>query len=87
MNTIYDFFANKIAGQLIARACVTLAAFLAGPAATAALGKAGLSITVDPAALAAGTQAAAHMAYSWIKAKMAPQSPATAQATSQAPKP
>jgi hypothetical protein len=85
MNTIIDFFANKILGQLIARAAVTAAAYAAGPVAQAALGKAGLSVSVDPNALAAGVQGFMHIAYSWIKAKFAP-SPA-APAAQSAPNP
>jgi hypothetical protein len=82
MNTIIDFFANKILGQLIARAAVTAAAYAAGPVAQAALGKAGLSVSVDPNQLAAGVQAVAHMAYSWLKAKFAPATtPATPAAS------
>ncbi len=65
--TLQNFFLNKLIGQLIARAAVTAAAYAAGPAATAALAKAGLSISVDPNQLAAGMQAAAHCAYTFLK--------------------
>ena len=70
MNAIVDFFANKLLGQLIARAAVTVAAYAAGPVATAALGKVGVSVSVDPNALAAGVQGLAHVAYSWVKNKL-----------------
>lgn len=72
MNRILDFFANRLLGQLIARAAVTAAAFVAGPVAQQALGHVGLSVTVDPQQLAAAVQAGAHMLYSAIKAKVAP---------------
>ncbi len=75
-----DFFLNKLIGQLIVRAAVTAAAFAAGPAATAALGKAGLSVSIDPTQLATALQGLAHSALSVIRHLKAQDAPAAAPA-------
>lgn len=55
-----DFFLNKFAGKLFARAAVTLAGFLASQGAAA-------HISIDPNELSAAFIAGGHAAYEWFK--------------------
>ena len=75
---IEGWFFNKLAGKLVARAAVTIAAYLMSNPVQALLAKAGLSLAVDQSELTAGLIAGAHAAYEWFKAKRAasPNSPA-----------
>ncbi len=71
LDKIEDFFLNRFAGKLIARAAVTVAAYLAS-------GVVGVHINVDPNELAAAITLAAHGAFEWFRARRAknPASPA-----------
>lgn len=60
---------NVMLGKLVARACVTIAAFVASSAVQAALAHYGVhGVTVDPVELNTGLVLAAHAAYEWFKA-------------------
>ena len=58
---------NVFAGKVLARAAVTVAAYIAGPVVQGIAAKAGVKISVDPAELQAGMVLGAHAAYEWYK--------------------
>lgn len=71
LGKLEDFFLNKFAGKLLARAAVTLAGVLVGQAAS-------LQISLDPAEVTLALTTAAHAAFEWFKARRMknPNSPA-----------
>jgi hypothetical protein len=79
-----DWLLNKFAGKLLARAAVSVAAWVASTQVQALLAKAGIhGVNVDPAELTAGGIVAAHGAFEWFKkwrldkaaSKVAPDAP------------
>ena len=58
---------NKFAGKLLARAAVSIAAFVAGPVVQGFAAKAGLHVSVDPLELQAGLVLAGQAAFEWYK--------------------
>lgn len=71
LNSVENWLLNVAIGKAVARLAVTAAAYAAAPAARALLLQAGISYSVDPAALAAGLIAAGHAAFEWFKARRA----------------
>lgn len=59
---VKDFFFNRLAGKLIARAAVTIAGFLAS-------GTLGASVHINPDELSALMIAGSHAVYEWVKHK------------------
>ena len=57
---IEDFFLNQFKGKVIARAAVTIAAYLAS-------GKLGAAVNVNPEELAALAIIGAHAVFEWFK--------------------
>lgn len=69
MNAIENWAFNEFAGKIVARACVTIAAFVASAGVQSALAHYGIhGVTVDPAELNTGAVLAGHAAYEWFKA-------------------
>lgn len=66
---IEDWLLNKFAGKLLARAAVTIAAYVAGPVVQGLAAKAGIAVSVNPGELEAGLIVAAHSAFEWFKAR------------------
>lgn len=62
LKRIEDFLFNKFAGKLLARAAVTVCAYLAS-------GAIGVKVDIDPTELATAVQLGAHAAYEWLKAR------------------
>jgi len=83
MNPIENWLYNELAGKLVARAAVTIAAVVAGPIVQGYAHQFGVPIgPVDPVQLAAGMTLAAHGAFELWKAWRAK---ATAPVTPAAP--
>lgn len=78
MGKIEGWLLNVFAGKLVARAAVTIVAYVASAPAQALLAKAGVKLDINPAELSAGMIAGAHAAFEWFKARRAanPNSPA-----------
>lgn len=68
-NKIESWLLNVFAGKIVARAAVTIAAYVASASTQALLGRAGLSVQIDQAELTAGIIAGAHAAFEWFKAR------------------
>lgn len=67
LGRLEDFLLKKFAGKVIARAAVTIAAFVAGPVVQGAAAKAGIDISVNVTELEAGMVLGAHAAFEWYK--------------------
>ncbi len=66
---IEDWLLNKFAGKLVARAAVTIAAYVAGPVVQGLAAKAGVSISINPGELEAALIVGAHGVFEWFKAR------------------
>lgn len=73
-----NWFLNVLAGKLVARAAVTIVAWVGSVGVQAMLKQAGVSVQIDPAELTTGLIAGGHAIFEWLKAKRMknPESPA-----------
>lgn len=69
INKLENWLLNVLAGKILARAAVTIAAYLATAPAQALLKSLGISVVIDQADLAAGLIALFHAAFEWFKAR------------------
>lgn len=68
MNKLEDFLFSQIIGKIIARASLTIVAFLMGPQVQEAANAAGIHVQVDPNKFAEFCVLAAHAVYEMFKA-------------------
>lgn len=85
MNALQEWLFNQFAGKIVARLCVTAAAWVASSAVQATLHHLGVSgVKVDPTQLSVGLIAAAHAGFETFKA-WRQKSPVVLQPTTPAP--
>lgn len=77
-NRIESWLLNVFVGKLVARAAVTIVAWVGSVGVQAILRQAGIQVQIDPAELTTGIIAGGHAAFEWFKARRAanPNSPA-----------
>lgn len=82
-----NWLLNVFVGKLVARACVTVAAFVASQGVQAALAHYGVhGVTIDPVELNTGAIALGHAAFEWFKAwRLKQTAPGTVSLPNQTP--
>lgn len=68
-NKIESWLLNVLAGKIVARAAVTIVAWVGSVGVQAVLKQAGIQVQIDPAELTTGLIAGGHAVFEWFKAR------------------